>query len=225
MTTAPHFNELEASCGRFSGALLLLVLLGISRQRAGSSRQHFWNGSGCGRRAAGECVEVTNVDTGVSQHLITNSSGYFEAPLLQPANYQVTVALKGYKKTMRAIVLGVGQQVSLPSSWKSAASTRRLSSPGRRRCSIPPRCRRHRRSTPKMVEALPMISNMPIMLTRFAAGVNPTRHRHSCRRGSPTGRRPPPARWLAVSAATRIRSMAPRIAAPAVASRRRRMPT
>src|SRR5687768_17931680 len=62
----------------------------------------------------GTAVEVTNVDTGVSQHLTTNGSGYFEAPLLQPGNYQVTVSLEGFKKVTRAIALGVGQQVNLP---------------------------------------------------------------------------------------------------------------
>ena len=63
----------------------------------------------------GAAVQITNTDTGISQRLITNGSGYFEAPLLQPGNYQVTVELEGYKKVTRpGIVLGVGQQVSLP---------------------------------------------------------------------------------------------------------------
>src|SRR5215207_4881127 len=63
----------------------------------------------------GAAVEITNVDTGISQHLTTNATGYFEAPLLQPGNYQVTVQLEGYKKVARpGIVLGVSQQVALP---------------------------------------------------------------------------------------------------------------
>ena len=34
----------------------------------------------------GATVTVTNVDTGQTQRLVTNSSGYFEAPLLQPGS-------------------------------------------------------------------------------------------------------------------------------------------
>ena len=36
----------------------------------------------------GATVKITNVDTGVSQILVTNSSGFFNAPLLNPGNYQ-----------------------------------------------------------------------------------------------------------------------------------------
>ena len=39
----------------------------------------------------GATVSVTNVDTGRPSSLVTNGSGYFEAPLLQPGQYRVTV--------------------------------------------------------------------------------------------------------------------------------------
>ena len=35
----------------------------------------------------GARVTITSTDTGASQPLVTNGSGYFEAPLVQPGNY------------------------------------------------------------------------------------------------------------------------------------------
>src|SRR5436190_23623222 len=76
--------------------LLLLVTLPVSGQEVRG------NISGTVRDAGGvlpgASIEITNVDTGISQHLVTNATGYFEAPLLQPGNYQVTVQLEGYRK-------------------------------------------------------------------------------------------------------------------------------
>jgi hypothetical protein len=63
----------------------------------------------------GASITITNVDTNISQHLVTNESGYYEAPLLNPGNYSVTVEMTGFRKATRAsIALGVGQQVSVP---------------------------------------------------------------------------------------------------------------
>ena len=45
----------------------------------------------------GATVTVTNVDTSPTQPLVTNSSGYFEFPLVQPGTYQVSVEMAGYK--------------------------------------------------------------------------------------------------------------------------------
>jgi hypothetical protein len=45
----------------------------------------------------GATVTITGTDTGAVQRLVSNSSGYFEAPLVQPGNYQISVAMTGYK--------------------------------------------------------------------------------------------------------------------------------
>ena len=37
----------------------------------------------------GVAVTITSTDTGVKHELVTNSTGYFEAPLLQPGSYSV----------------------------------------------------------------------------------------------------------------------------------------
>src|SRR5688500_6730187 len=62
----------------------------------------------------GATVTITSLDTRSTQTLQTNGSGYFEAPLLQPGNYEVTVAMQGFKTlSQTGLVLAVGQQLSL----------------------------------------------------------------------------------------------------------------
>src|SRR5678815_3702769 len=61
----------------------------------------------------GATVKITNVDTKVSQSLVTNGSGYYEAPLLNPGTYEVLVQMPRFKSASRTdIVLGVGAQVN-----------------------------------------------------------------------------------------------------------------
>ena len=62
----------------------------------------------------GATITITNVDTGQAQRLTTNGRGYFEAPLLNPGTYEVTVEMAGFKTVnQRDIVLSVGQAVTL----------------------------------------------------------------------------------------------------------------
>ena len=56
----------------------------------------------------GVSVTITNVDTNVSATLTTNSTGYYQAPLLLPGNYRVTAELQGFKTSVRSgIILSV----------------------------------------------------------------------------------------------------------------------
>ena len=67
---------------RFWLALLgILVPLGIAAQETRGISGTVRDAQGV---VPGAMVAVTNVDTQVSQNLVTNDSGYFEAPLLNP---------------------------------------------------------------------------------------------------------------------------------------------
>ena len=123
----------------------------------------------------GAAVRITNVDTKVRQNLVTNACGYFEAALLNPGTYEVTVQLQGFKSAMQTgIALAVGQNVNLSFTLEvGAARPSRSPSRPKRRCSTPPRCRPARTSIGGWSRALPMFSNMPIMLSRFTPGVAP----------------------------------------------------
>ena len=62
----------------------------------------------------GATVKVVNTATGVTQTLVTNSSGYFEARLLIAGDYEVVIEMEGFKTLRRSgISLGSGQQLAL----------------------------------------------------------------------------------------------------------------
>ena len=63
----------------------------------------------------GATVRITNVDTNTTQVLVTNATGYFEAPLLQPGTYRIVVEMANFKTSARdGVALAVGQQINIP---------------------------------------------------------------------------------------------------------------
>ena len=58
-------------------------------------------------------VEVTarNVDTGVTSSSITNESGTYRFPSLQPGNYEVSASLPGFQRQAFRLTLGTSQQI------------------------------------------------------------------------------------------------------------------
>src|SRR5687767_6105186 len=93
--------------------LLLIVALPVSAQEIrGNISGTVRDNTGV---IPGASVRITNTDTGVTQELVTNGSGYFEAPLMQPGNYEVAVEMSGFKRAVqRGVILAVGQQMSVP---------------------------------------------------------------------------------------------------------------
>src|SRR5678815_1693973 len=64
-----------------------------------------------GALVAGAVVVVTNTGTSTATRLVTNASGYYEAPLLLPGNYSVAAEAPGFKKSMHTgITLALGEQ-------------------------------------------------------------------------------------------------------------------
>jgi hypothetical protein len=156
---------------RFWLALLgVLVPLGIAAQETRG------NISGTVRDAQavvpGAMVAVTNVDTQVTQNLVTNDSGYFEAPLLNPGNYTVTVQMTGFRTARTDIALGVGQQLTVPFMLEVGTITEevlvRAETPVLDTSSLSSGANFDSR----LVDSLPMFSNMPITLSRFSPGLN-----------------------------------------------------
>ena len=121
----------------------------------------------------GAAVTITNIDTKVSQSLVTNSSGYFEAPLLNPGNYEVNVQVAGFRAATRTgIVLGVGQQLTVPFTLEVGALTESITVAAEAPLLDTNTVSSGANFDTRLVDALPMFSNMPITLARFAAGVN-----------------------------------------------------
>ena len=121
----------------------------------------------------GASVRVRNADTNISQNLVTNTSGYFEAPLLNPGTYEVTVEMNGYRKATRAnVVLGVGQQVSVPFTLEVGAISEEVTVRAETPLLDTSSVSSGANFDARLVEALPMFSNMPITLSRFSPSVN-----------------------------------------------------
>src|SRR5215831_8291462 len=56
-------------------------------------------------------VSITNVATGITTTVTTNSEGFFTAPNLLPGEYEVTVSAKGFTtETVKGITLTAGSQ-------------------------------------------------------------------------------------------------------------------
>jgi len=136
----------------------------------------------------GATVKITNVDTRTALQVVTNGQGYFEAPLLQPGNYEVTVEMTGFKTATRSgIKLAVAQQVTLAFTLEVGRVTESVlvtaSAPIIDTNSVSSGAN----FDSQMVNALPMFSNMPISLARFAPGVNPDDDQPPMSQGFVTG--------------------------------------
>ena len=122
----------------------------------------------------GATVRVTNTETGQTQQLITGDRGYFEAVLLNPGIYAVRVELQGFKSlTQTGISLAVGQTVSLTLKLEVGQLTESIEVRGEAPLIDTTTVSSGQNFDRRLVEALPMFSNMPIMLSRFTPGVAP----------------------------------------------------
>jgi hypothetical protein len=156
---------------------LWLCLLAVLLPLAALAQETRGNISGTVRDAQGvvpgATITVTNVDTNISQHLATNDSGYFEAPLLNPGNYTVTVEMTGFRKASRTnVVLGVGQQLTVPFTLEVGAISEQVVVRGEAPLLDTNAVSSAAQFDTRLVESLPMFANMPITLSRFSPSVN-----------------------------------------------------
>ena len=120
----------------------------------------------------GATVTITNVDTGTTQTLVTNVSGYFEAPLLQPGPYRVTVDMAGFKGlTQSGITLSVGQSLTLKLTLEVGAISERIDVSATAPLLDTTSVSSGQNFDQALIAGLPMASNMPMLLARFAQGV------------------------------------------------------
>jgi hypothetical protein len=121
----------------------------------------------------GAMVRITNLDTKVGQNLVTNASGYFEAPLLNPGTYEVNVQMPGYKSATRSdVVLGVGQQLTVPFALEVGAISEEIIVRAEAPLLDTSAVSSGANFDARLVDSLPMFSNMPITLSRFSPGLN-----------------------------------------------------
>ncbi len=121
----------------------------------------------------GVSVTITNVDTNVSTTLTTNSTGYYQAPLLLPGNYRVSAELQGFKTSVRSgVILSVAQQATVDLTLGVGAVSETITVSGEAPILETGVLTTGQNLDRRSVESLPMFSNMPVLLTRFVTGVN-----------------------------------------------------
>src|ERR1035441_6775809 len=95
-------------------ALLLSLALSapLLGQVAGGSIQGFVSDPS-GAAVSGAQVTVTEIATGVSRTVSTNSAGLYAAPSLQPSQYSASVTAKGFStETVTSLSLTVGANLT-----------------------------------------------------------------------------------------------------------------
>ena len=136
----------------------------------------------------GATVRITNTATNTTQVLTTNSTGYFEAPLLQSGNYRIVVEMASFKTITRdGVALAVGQQINLPFTLEVGNINEQVTVTGVAPVLDTTSVSSGANFDSQQINALPMFSNMPVGLARFAPGVNPDADQPPMSQGFVTG--------------------------------------
>lgn len=120
----------------------------------------------------GATVHIRSIDTGAAQQLVTNSSGYFEAPLMQAGKYEVSVEMTGFRKlTQTGITLSVGQSLSLKLRLEVGDFAETLTVVGQSPLIDTTKVSSGQNFDSALIDNLPMASDQPMLLAKFSQGV------------------------------------------------------
>src|SRR2546426_1256970 len=151
------------------GFLLLAAMPAVAQETRGTISGTVRDAQGV---IPGATVKITNVETDVSQSVITNSSGYFEAPLLRAGTYEVSVEMSGFKTLRRTgITLSSGQQLTLQLTLEIGAIEEEITVTGESPLLEVTTLRQGLVLNEKKIAELPVQSNMPVVFARFAPGM------------------------------------------------------
>lgn len=125
-----------------------------------------------GASVASAQVTVTNLDTNTSSTLTTNETGYYEASLLLPGNYRLTVEAAGFKKTIRSgVTLSISTRVEVNLQLEVGAVVESVSVTAEAPLLDTSVVASGRVVDNRSVMELPVLANSPMLLARMAPGV------------------------------------------------------
>ncbi len=155
--------------------LRLLVLASLPALLAAQDTRGNINGTVTdtqGAAVVGANVTITNTGTTTVTKLVTNPSGYYEAPLLLPGNYSVTVEFSGFKKSIRSgITLGIGDQLKIDVALEVGGTAESVTVSAEAPMLDTSTVSTGRNMTNREVMDLPVIGNNVMALSRMAPGV------------------------------------------------------
>jgi hypothetical protein len=125
-----------------------------------------------GTNVVGAVVVVTNTDTRVSTTLTTNSSGFYEAPLLLPGPYQVTVKARGFKEAVRPnVVLAMTGQLKIDVQLEVGSITESITISSESPMLDTSTVTTGKALSTREIMDLPIMTNDIVLLARVAPGV------------------------------------------------------
>ena len=125
-----------------------------------------------GANVVGATVVVTNTDTNVSTPLTTNSSGFYEAPLLTPGPYQVSVEARGFKKTVRSkLILAMTDQLKIDLQLEVGAASESITITTESPLLDTSTVSTGKALTTREIMDLPIMTNDIVLMARVAPGV------------------------------------------------------
>jgi hypothetical protein len=121
---------------------------------------------------AGAAVTVTNTGTGTFTKLVTNASGYYEAPLLLAGEYRVTVENAGFKRSVRSgITLVIGDRLQIDVQMEVGGTTESVTVTSEAPMLDTNSVSSGRNLTNREIMDLPVLGNNISALARMAPGV------------------------------------------------------
>ena len=120
----------------------------------------------------GAVVGVVNVATNQTQYLTTNGSGYFEAPLLGTGEYRVTVEMPGFATQSQTVRLAAGQTLSLQVALTVGGVSEEITVSSEAPLLDTSTVSSGQNYDRALIEGLPLYGNQPMMLSKYAQGVN-----------------------------------------------------
>src|SRR5688572_22206094 len=120
----------------------------------------------------GADVKITNTGTNVSQQLVTNASGYFEAPLLIAGEYEVSIEIANFKSFRQTgIQLAVGQSIPLSITLEVGNLSERVDVVAAAVLLDTNAVSSGLSFENRLLTELPAFSSMPLLLVRSVSGV------------------------------------------------------
>src|SRR5574340_1061570 len=120
----------------------------------------------------GAKIEITNIETGVTQQTTSLAQGEFTVPFLRPGTYTVTAELAGFKKVVREnVVLRQSQALSVTLTLEPGAITEQLTV-----TAAPPLLETEKADRGTIIDnarvtEFPISGRNPVMLARLVPGV------------------------------------------------------
>ncbi len=125
-----------------------------------------------GGAVVGATVVVRNADTGVALTFTTNDTGYYEATLLIPGNYEFTAEMAGFKKLVRrGVVLPVSSRLDVNLTLEIGGVTETVSVTAEAPLLSTNDVASGRVLDNRMVMELPVMGNSAITLVKLTPGI------------------------------------------------------